>query len=65
LSQEHGAAVLEFLSGVKAARLFAYIDGDALYISPNVPAPGWSKMLAFVRDPFKAGAYTRPLLSSS
>ena len=47
----------EFLAGVRAGRLFAYVsDGDALMVSSAVPprSAGWSKMLAFVRDPSKA-----------
>ena len=51
ITQEHTAAVTEFLSGREPARLFAYLDGDALAVTSTVPPSGWSKLLAFVRDP--------------
>ena len=51
ITQEHTAAVTEFLSGREPARLFAYLDGDALAVTSAVPPSGWSKLLAFVRDP--------------
>ena len=46
--------VSDFLTGAKAARLFAHVNADgALVVSPAVPPAGWSQLLAFVRDPSK------------